>query len=276
MNDLYRKAAKIISEADALLITAGAGMGVDSGLPDFRGPEGFWKAYPPLAKFRIRFEEMANPKWFDTNPKMAWAFYGHRLNLYRNTKPHKGYEILLKIANTKPFKYFIFTSNVDGHFQKAGFDENRIVEIHGSIHYMQCSEPCSEKIWKADNIKIYINMEKFEAETLPKCPHCGAIARPNILMFGDWKWIHYRTQEQENRLYTWLNKLENQNAKIAIIEIGAGTAVPTVRHFSENIFRTFNADLIRINPRESFAPYGAISISENALTALIEINKNLQ
>ena len=75
-----------LHSSEALLIGAGAGMGVDSGLPDFRGKEGFWKAYPPLAKLGIRFEEMANPKWFQDDPDLAWGFYGHRLHQYRNTK----------------------------------------------------------------------------------------------------------------------------------------------------------------------------------------------
>ena len=59
-----RSAAEAIATADALLIGAGAGMGVDSGLPDFRGDEGFWKAYPPLKKLGISFYEMADPIWF--------------------------------------------------------------------------------------------------------------------------------------------------------------------------------------------------------------------
>jgi NAD-dependent SIR2 family protein deacetylase len=92
IQDNIRMAAKAIQEADALFITAGAGMGVDSGLPDFRGNSGFWKAYPPIAKLGLSFSEMANPKWFDQKPEMAWAFYGHRLNLYRATVPHRGFK----------------------------------------------------------------------------------------------------------------------------------------------------------------------------------------
>ena len=88
-------AKKAWKDADAILVGAGAGMGVDSGLPDFRGKSGFWKAYPPLAKMGIEFEEMANPYWFTKNPSLAWGFYGHRLNLYQKTKPHCGFNILL-------------------------------------------------------------------------------------------------------------------------------------------------------------------------------------
>ena len=122
MNDLEQacqRAAEAILAADALLIGAGAGMGVDSGLPDFRGPEGFWRAYPAFRG--RRFEEISNPVWFQRDPEQAWGFFGHRLNLYRATAPHAGFEILRRWGESRPLGYFVFTSNVDGHFQRAGF-----------------------------------------------------------------------------------------------------------------------------------------------------------
>ena len=87
-------AAKALLESKSIFIGAGAGMGVDSGLPDFRGKEGFWKEYPYLRKLKVPFETMANPRWFKDDPHLAWAFYGHRLNLYRSTKPHQGFTLL--------------------------------------------------------------------------------------------------------------------------------------------------------------------------------------
>ncbi len=152
LDERLRAAAQLLREADALLVTAGAGMGVDSGLPDFRGNEGFWKAYPPMAKLGVSFVEMANPWWFDRDPSLAWGFYGHRLNLYRRTVPHEGFKRLLEIGNKKNEGYFVFTSNVDGQFQIAGFDEDRIEECHGSLHHLQCSRPCSQDIWEAREV----------------------------------------------------------------------------------------------------------------------------
>ena len=131
-------AARVLRHADAILIGAGAGMGVDSGLPDFRSDEGFWKAYPPLKALGICFEEMANPHWFDTDPALAWGFYGHRLNLYREVEPHDGFHILRELGNKKQHGAFVYTSNVDGHFQKAGFSQDQVCECHGSIHHLQC------------------------------------------------------------------------------------------------------------------------------------------
>ena len=71
--------------ADGLLISAGAGMGIDSGLPDFRGEHGFWHTYPALERANVNFYQIASPDAFLNNPKQAWGFYGHRLNMYRQT-----------------------------------------------------------------------------------------------------------------------------------------------------------------------------------------------
>jgi len=264
-----QNAKKLLVEADALFITAGAGMGVDSGLPDFRGVEGFWKAYPKVKELGLRFEEMANPQWFESDPQLAWAFYGHRLHLYRDTVPHEGFTLLLKLSNTRKYGSFIFTSNVDGQFQKAGFDAERVMECHGSIHHIQCLADCHQTIWNAKDTNIKID-EGFKAQyPLPSCLYCGGMARPNILMFGDWGWNYSQTDAQRDRLVSWMDTIEKENGKIVVIEMGAGTAVPTVRNTSEQIAKRFGVPLIRINPRESFG--AQIELPMGALEALRQI-----
>ena len=263
LTENLKKAKQILEDADALFITAGAGMGVDSGLPDFRGVEGFWQAYPKAKELGLKFEEMANPEWFESDPQLAWAFYGHRLHLYRDTVPHEGFKKLLTLSNTKKYKSFIFTSNVDCQFQKAGFEEERVMECHGSIHHLQCIHNCQSKLWSSNDTIIEIE-EGFRAkEPLPACPHCSTMARPNILMFGDFGWEYSRTNTQRERLVSWMDTIEAEGGKLAIVELGAGTSVPTVRNTSEQIAKRFAVPLIRINPRESFAadialPMGAV------------------
>jgi len=265
-----QKAKQLLEEADAIFITAGAGMGVDSGLPDYRGVEGLWNAYPKAKELGLRFEEMANPECFESDPHLAWAFYGHRLQLYRNTVPHKGFYKLLELSYTKKYGAYIFTSNVDGQFQKAGFKEERVMECHGSIHNMQCIDNCEGMLWSSDDITIEIE-EGFRAkEPLPSCPFCGAMARPNILMFGDFGWEYARTNGQRERLVSWMNTIEEEGGNLAIIELGAGTTVLTVRNTSDQIAKRFDIPLMRINPTESFGakiqlPMGAAE----ALDAII-------
>ena len=106
----YARCAELIAQADGLLITAGAGIGVDSGLPDFRGTQGFWGAYPALGRARIAFEQIANPAAFARHPRLVWGCYGHRLKLYRRTVPHPGFAILRRIGTMLPQGAFVFTS----------------------------------------------------------------------------------------------------------------------------------------------------------------------
>jgi len=276
-NESFIKAAKILKEADALLITAGAGMGVDSGLPDFRGNEGFWKAYPPMKKLGKGFMDMANPVWFSRDPQIAWGFYGHRLNLYRRTVPHDGFRMLKEMGEKLKQGLFVFTSNVDGQFQKAGYDPERIVECHGTIHHFQCSSPCSSDIWDAKKEEVLVDEERFLAEQpFPKCRHCSAVARPNILMFGDFAWNSERTSTQESNLENWLREVRNANGNLVVIESGAGEAVATVRMTSEGIARSMGGSLIRINPRDYHVPSGNhVSIETGGLEGIEGIYREL-
>lgn len=165
------RAASLVEQADALIIATGAGMGVDSGLPDFRGKDGFWRAYPALKEAQLDFHHIASPAAFHLSPERAWGFYGHRLALYRETAPHP-------------------------------------------------------------------------------CPKCGGLARPNVLMLGDDGWLDRRSGSQGARQETWLSEV----TRPVVIELGAGTAIPSVRHFSHRVIHEFGGVLIRINPNECNVP----------------------
>jgi NAD-dependent SIR2 family protein deacetylase len=270
LTDDFHRCAELIDQADGLLITAGAGIGVDSGLPDFRGPQGFWRAYPALGRERISFERIASPAAFKSDPALAWGFYGHRLSLYRATVPHEGFQILRRIGESLPEGCFVFTSNVDGQFAKAGFDEDRIAECHGSIRHLQCLEGCRDDIWPADGFAPQVDEENCRLiSDYPRCPHCGAIARPNILMFDDWGWLEQRSAVQQERLRGWLRRVE----RLLVIEIGAGTNIPTVRRMSESA----GGRLIRINP-DSPGLGGAqgVSLPCSGLDALRSIEASIR
>ena len=271
VDELLERAVVAIAEADAILIGAGAGMGVDSGLPDFRGPQGFWRAYPPYERLGLNFVGIANPRWFVHDPELAWGFYGHRMGLYRRTRPHEGFAILRRWADRMRHGGFVYTSNVDGHFQAAGFDPERIAELHGAIGGMQCMARCGIGIFPSDPFEVSIDLETMRAiPPLPACPSCGGSTRPNILMFGDGGWDSARTDAQERRMRAWLRDLDS--ARVVIIEMGAGLAVRTVRMLSEDLASETGGTLIRINPRELDIPAGQIAIPSGALAALRAID----
>jgi NAD-dependent SIR2 family protein deacetylase len=249
-------AAATIRRAEAIYITAGAGMGVDSGLPDFRGREGFWKEYPPLQERGLSLSDMARPDWFEDDVTFAWGFYGHRLNLYRQTVPHQGFQILKRWAETRRHGSFVYTSNVDGAFQKAGFGHN-VLECHGSIHHLQPLIPRagSELIDSGGFELPEVDPQtlRIPQEAVPR-DAAGSVLRPNVMMFGDWGWDSSRTDRQQGSHDKWLRDLQASRSPAVVIECGAGTAIPTVRRTSESVANLLGCPLIRINPRESQVP----------------------
>jgi NAD-dependent SIR2 family protein deacetylase len=268
----YLTAAEALRHAQALVVTAGAGMGVDSGLPDFRGDQGFWKAYPPYEKLGLSFVDAANPEHFDRDPPFGWGFYGHRTNLYRETVPHEGFGILLRWCERLSLPSFVVTSNVDGQFQKAGFAPERVLEIHGSIHHLQCTTPCSDHVWENDET-LEIDLVTMRAHQVPRCARCGAVSRPNILMFGDYSWLDVRTAAQRERFQAFVHEIAGRS--LVVVELGAGTAIPSIRATSERLGARADSLVVRVNPREAQIPSPHLSIAAGALEALAGIDRAL-
>eukprot|EP00933_Yihiella_yeosuensis_P079931 TRINITY_DN93349_c0_g1_i1.p1 TRINITY_DN93349_c0_g1~~TRINITY_DN93349_c0_g1_i1.p1 ORF type:complete len:351 (-),score=37.33 TRINITY_DN93349_c0_g1_i1:108-1160(-) len=318
------KAANVLLKADALLICTGAGMGVDSGLGTFRGRNaGVWA---PLKALRLDFSELSDPSWFDSDPRLAWAFWRFRHQAYTKGSPHAGYGLLSKWGSQMKHGLFSVTSNIDGHWARTeGVGPERIHECHGALTHMQLVDDRDQGyIWPTDdsqisNLKIHDwNLEPGEAvevrigpvwstakvgddgatvlstsgtpvsaegvrrpggpdlfrisedSLLPTCPETGQPARPNVLMFGDWGVNMSRISEQGGRFETWYAKLP-ADASLAIVEIGAGKAVPTIRMTSERFAREFkNSSLIRINWDDSDVPHDLTqrSISLGGIGAL--------
>jgi len=115
-------------------------------------------------------------------------------------------------------------------------------------------------------------MRLINVQDCPKCPHCNTDARPHVLMFGDFDWIGKRKTGYNK----WKREVMESNAKLAILEVGCGKRVPTVRNESENIVKELGkkelVTLIRINPDFPECKYGhTISIRAGALDALTKI-----
>ena len=170
------------------------------------------------------------------------------------------------------------TGNVDGEFQKVGFKDDTVFECHGSIHWLQCLENCTQDIWSSDDFKPVVDKEYCQLiNDFPTCPHCGGMARPNILMFGDWHWQSQMQDEKEQKLIAWLKQVNN----LAIIELGAGTAVPSVRNFGERLVNhsiNESVSLLRVNIREPqvLDKSNCFGLSMGALDSLMLLNKVIE
>src|SRR5699024_3451144 len=121
---------------------------------------------------------------------------------------------------------------------------DQIYECHGSLHYLQCIDGCREHIWPAHAFIPVVDNDACQLiNDPPVCPSCGQVARPNVLMFNDMRWVYQRADEQHDALQSWMNRVSNP----VVIELGAGTAIATVRNFAARL----RVPLVRINPREA-------------------------
>ena len=158
---------------------------------------------------------------------------------------------------------------MDGQFQQAGFSPDKVWEIHGSIHHLQCLHPCSNAIWSAESFIPEVDVDRCELMTdLPCCPSCGALARPNILMFDDGDWIDERTDAQRDQFMRW----RSATKRLVVMELGAGTAIPSIRRLGEGL----GAPLIRVNVREPHVcKDGDISVAASAMHFLQCLGREL-
>ena len=129
-------------------------------------------------------------------------------------------------------------------------------------------EGCTDAIWSAEDTAVSVDEGTIRARPpLPQCIRCGKLARPNVLMFGDGGWVPNRSDEQQQRYRNWLGQFAGK--RLAIIEFGAGTGVPTVRWKCERR----GGQLIRVNPRDPDAPPGSIVLPVGALQAIRAVDR---
>lgn len=270
--DYLKQIKKWLEEADAIVINTGAGMGVDSGLSDYRGENnGQWGAVESETGESVF--DVVNPQRFSENPSYGWELFAKRLKAFNDAEPHKGFYILKQWIERFELEYFILTSNIDGHFQRAGFDEGKIRELHGSLAYFQSANPeLSTEVWKhsyqGDDL-----MKDAQNKQFPLCPVSQTEARPNVYMFRDNTYINTLSKQQDSNFQAFLNKLEGEN--IIVFEIGSGPHVQSIRMKTRMLKTKYGANIIRINPKDFKIKSPHIGIAKGALEALTEIEQFL-
>lgn len=260
-----KRAAHLLTEADGLIILAGAGMGVDSGLPDYRGTVGWWTNHAAFKQAGVTYEKASSGRMFFHDPHLAWGVHGHKLATYRAAHPHQGFKVLRRWADQLPHEAFVFNSNIDGQFQLSGFPEKAVQECHGSVHWLQCAKRCTETVWSARNLVPAVSADTLRWEgDLPRCIYCDSVARPNVLMFEDAHWVSRKDEQQAKQFERWRARVERPVA----LEIGAGTGVLRVRRLSD----LFSHRFIRINPVDAAVRDHEIGLQAGALHALLALD----
>jgi NAD-dependent deacetylase len=165
MTDAISAVAARIRNSKRLTILTGAGVSAASGVPTFRGPDGLWRQY--------RAEELATPEAFGRDPRLVWEWYDWRRQRIAGCRPNPAHDVIA--AWSKRRGASVITQNVDDLHLAAGTE--RLIRIHGSIWELSCWGRCSQgaQPWRDDRVPL----------DQPRCPHCGQLARPAVVWFGE-------------------------------------------------------------------------------------------
>uniref|UniRef100_A0A7S4PSN1 Uncharacterized protein n=1 Tax=Alexandrium monilatum TaxID=311494 RepID=A0A7S4PSN1_9DINO len=244
LGERLERAARWLSGAEALLVAVGEDLG-DAGL------------WPGLGECGIGLEQACSADWFRIDPRLGWAFWDFCRDAARARPLAEAVRGLCDAARRARAGACLLTSSWEGSWAAAGW-EGKLVELHGSLHWWQCSQPdsCGLDVWRAERTDAPGAREGAGAPLdggCPACPGCGAAARPNVRMYGgDYAFSKRRVRAQMSAYNSWLRALEPMEGVggpgLVCVEIECGLAVPTLRREVESVMRRFrSARLVRIS-----------------------------
>jgi NAD-dependent SIR2 family protein deacetylase len=270
---LYLEIKEKIKNADAIIIGAGAGLSTAAGVN--YGTINFNSLFPELVK-TYGFTDMYTSSFynFDTEEE-RWSYWSKHINyLCLNMKATNTYQKLYKLVKNK--NYFVITTNVDRQFLKAGFNQNKVFEIQGTLTKIQCAKACHNKLYDNTNlVKEMLKQDyncKIPSSLVPKCPICSGpmevnLRKDNFFVEDDY-W-----EEHNNSYESFITK--NKNKKILFLEFGAGFNTPgIIRYpFERLTYKLDNSFLIRINDKFASVPN---NIKNKSLEVQGDINEVIE
>ncbi len=174
----------IRGQGGLIIALTGAGISADSGIPTFRGAQGYWRK----GSRNFRPEELATATAFFADPELVWAWYLHRLGVCRQAQPNPAHAALVRLERARGDDFLLVTQNVDGLHHRAGATTERTYEIHGRIETARCANVCGQpNCAMPQEIGPYAKDETFRIEDREKlrCAGCGGWLRPHVLWFDE-------------------------------------------------------------------------------------------
>lgn len=192
--DLQRALMSFEPDRQRIVALTGAGVSAESGIPTFRGTDGFWR----IGSREYRPQEIATLDMFRRHPEVVWQWYLYRLGLCRGAVPNLGHQALVDIESAFGERFTLVTQNVDGLHLQAGNTRERTLEIHGNLSYMRCARECRQQIWPLpEGISAKTQDTPITSSETNRlhCPFCGGWTRPHVLWFDESYNEHYYRAE---------------------------------------------------------------------------------
>jgi NAD-dependent deacetylase len=203
-----------------IVVLTGAGISAESGIPTFRGADGFWRA----GSVHYQPEELATFAAFARMPAVLWGWYLYRRRMCTVAQPNAAHRALVDLERAVGDRFVLATQNVDGLHLRAGHDPERVFEVHGSLHRMRCMAECSPPQpiplalgadWPKDHVP-----EDEASLLLLHCERCGAWLRPHVLWFDEYYDEEYYRYESAQRAVA-------DAALLLVIGTSGATNLPT-------------------------------------------------
>ncbi|MCB9638220.1 MAG: hypothetical protein H6727_04835 [Myxococcales bacterium] len=180
------QAADALLGAKRVLVSTGAGMSADSGIPTYRDKEGRWRDFQPFTRLGLRPADFSNPPGYRERPQYAWAFAEYMRRQMGKAPLHKGYPVITRWLLDVIPDAFLLTTNVDDLHRRAGVPDSLMWERYGNIWELQCLSRCTGHWWPEKRVELCdLDLETMEAHNFPRCPFCGDLARPRMQMEHD-------------------------------------------------------------------------------------------
>ena len=166
---MHEELKKYIENARNIVVFTGAGISTESGIPDFRGPQGIWKTMTP-----IYFQDFISSE--DVR-RESWERKFSNKDILKKAKPNIGHLAVAQIVNNNDSAHLI-TQNVDNLHQDAGVPQSKITEIHGNATYASCLD-CNLRFELEPIKKAFLN-----DGTIPSCTECEGLVKQATISFG--------------------------------------------------------------------------------------------
>jgi NAD-dependent deacetylase len=236
---------RVSSDARAIVLT-GAGVSAESGIPTFRGKEGYWtvgsREYHP--------QELATHAAFERMPWDVWAWYLYRRTVCRAAEPNAGHVAIAELGRVLGDRFALITQNVDGLHRRAGSPDATMFPIHGDISQMRCANDCVlDRFPLPDAVPPFAKGDAVSdvVKTLLVCPRCGGMARPHVLWFDE--------SYDEERFF--LETVRRVAARAALLVVAGTSAQTNLPWQTVTLAARAGATIVDVNVEDN--PFGEIA-----------------
>lgn len=247
MDEKLKEIFENVAQGDQrLVVLTGSGISAESGIPTFRGTEGYWrvgsKEYTP--------QEFATHMMFSEIPDEVWKWYLYRRGMCRKARPNTGHLAIVEMERLFEDRFTLITQNIDGLHLRAGNSRKNTYEIHGNINFMRCDRECSHSLYPIpEEVSDKAKGEDLtdSDRQLLRCPTCGGPTRPHVLWFDE-------TYDEEYYYYVSSLKMASQAGLLLVVGTSGSTNLPIL--MAQKTLRR-NGVIVDINIQEN--PFSALA-----------------